>query len=93
MPLQKLRTSWSKRLGDQVKDVFLSSVPAQSELTVERCEELWSDLERQLVAQLQQVECATKVQLEDIRAQLDKERRVGHIWRMKYIQLSPETPH
>ncbi|XP_034548695.1 ellis-van Creveld syndrome protein-like [Notolabrus celidotus] len=74
---KKLRATWSKRLGEQAKDVFLTSVVAQSKLSAERCEELWSDLERELVAQLQQAECATKIQLEDMRAQLDKD---GQVW-------------
>lgn len=78
--LQKLRTFWSKRLGELAKDVFLSSVPAQSKLSAERCEKLWLDLEQELVAQLQQAECTTKLQLEDMRAQLDKDRQVNTMW-------------
>ncbi|XP_041672290.1 ellis-van Creveld syndrome protein isoform X2 [Cheilinus undulatus] len=74
---KKLRTSWSKRLGELVKDIFLTSVPAQSELSLERCIELWSDLEEELDAQLEQEECATKMQLEDMKTQLDKD---GQVW-------------
>ncbi|XP_020503618.2 evC complex member EVC [Labrus bergylta] len=74
---KKLRTSWSKKLGELAKGIFLISVPAQSELSVERCVELWSNLEEELVAQLQQSECTSKLQLEDIRAQLDKD---GQVW-------------
>ncbi|KAM9362382.1 evC complex member EVC [Symphorus nematophorus] len=74
---KKLRTSWSKRLGELAKDVFLTSVPAQSKLSAERCEELWSDVEQELLSQLQQAECTTKLQLEDMRAQLDKD---GQVW-------------
>ncbi|XP_054473422.1 evC complex member EVC [Anoplopoma fimbria] len=74
---KKLRASWSKKLGDLAKDVFLSSVPAQSKVSAERCEKLWLDLEQELVAQLQQAECTTKLQLEDMRAQLDED---GQVW-------------
>ncbi|XP_042351685.1 ellis-van Creveld syndrome protein [Plectropomus leopardus] len=73
---RKLRTSWSKRLGELAKDIFLTSVPAQSNVSAERCEKLWLDLEQELAAQLQQVECITKLQLEDMRAQLDKDEQV-----------------
>ncbi|KAE8298129.1 Ellis-van Creveld syndrome protein DWF-1 [Larimichthys crocea] len=74
---KKLRTSWSKRLGELAKDVFLTSIPAQSNLSPQRCEELWLDLEQELVAQLQQAESTTKMQLEDMRVQLDKD---GQVW-------------
>ncbi|KAG8007500.1 Ellis-van Creveld syndrome protein-like protein [Nibea albiflora] len=74
---KKLRTSWSKRLGELAKDVFLTSIPAQSNLSPRRCEELWLDLEQELAAQLQQVESTTKMQLEDMRVQLDKD---GQVW-------------
>lgn len=74
---KKLRTSWSKRLGELAKDVFLTSVPTQSKLSAERCEKLWSDLEEELAVQLQQAERTTKLQLDDMRAQLDKD---GQVW-------------
>jgi len=77
---QKHRTYWSKRLGELAKDIFLTSVPAQTNLTAEHCEKLWLDLEQRLVAQLQQAECTTKQQLEDIRAGLDKDRQVDTMW-------------
>uniref|UniRef100_G3NZZ6 EvC ciliary complex subunit 1 n=1 Tax=Gasterosteus aculeatus TaxID=69293 RepID=G3NZZ6_GASAC len=73
---KKLRGSWSKRLGDLAKDVFLTSVPALSKVSAERCEKLWLDLEQELVAHLQQAECTTKLQLEDMKTQMDKERQV-----------------
>nr|XP_046240304.1 ellis-van Creveld syndrome protein isoform X2 [Scatophagus argus] len=74
--LKKLRTSWSKRLGELAKDAFLASVPSQSKVSAQRCEELWLDLEQELSAQLQQAEHTTELQLEDIRAQLDKDIQV-----------------
>lgn len=77
--LQKLRTFWSKRLGEITKDVFCTSVLAQTNLSAEHCEELWLDLEQELAAQLQQAECTTKLQLEDMRAQLDKDGQVETI--------------
>lgn len=88
--LQKLRTLWSNRLGELAKDVFLTSVPAQSKLSAQRCEELWLDLERELVAELKQAECTTKLQLEAMRAQLDQDGQVETIWRIinKYFQFN-----
>ncbi|XP_056242391.1 evC complex member EVC [Seriola aureovittata] len=74
---RKCRTSWSKKLGELAKDIFLASVLAPSKLSAERCEKLWSDLEQELAAQLQQAECSIKLQLEDMRAQLDKD---GQVW-------------
>ncbi|XP_038552015.1 ellis-van Creveld syndrome protein [Micropterus salmoides] len=74
---RKLRTSCSKRLGERAKDVFVTSVRAQSKLSAVRCVELWLDLEQELVAQLQPAECSTKLQLDDMRAQLDKD---GQVW-------------
>ncbi|XP_049894027.1 evC complex member EVC [Epinephelus moara] len=74
---KKLRRSWSKKLGELAKDVFLTSVPAQSSVSAERCEKLWLDLEEELAAQLQQAECTTRLQLQDMRAQLDND---GQVW-------------
>ncbi|KAM7422182.1 hypothetical protein PAMA_010314 [Pampus argenteus] len=74
---RKLRGSWSKRLGELVKDIFLTSVPAHSTISAEHCEKLWLDLEQELVAQLQQAEDTTRLQMEDMRAQLDKD---GQLW-------------
>ncbi|KAM3621070.1 uncharacterized protein V6R79_005514 [Siganus canaliculatus] len=74
---KRFRTSWSKKLGELSRDIFLTSVPAQSKLSAQRCEELWLDLEQDLAAQLQEAECVTKTQLEDMKAQQDKE---GQVW-------------
>lgn len=76
--LQKLRTSWSKRFGELAKDVFIRSVPAQSNLSPQCCEELWVNLEQGLAEQLQQAEFAMKLQLEAITAQLNKEEKVAN---------------
>ncbi|XP_029989475.1 ellis-van Creveld syndrome protein [Sphaeramia orbicularis] len=70
---KKLRTSWSRKLGEQAKDIFVSSVAAESNLSVEHCEKLWLDLEQEMIAQIQQAECITRQQVEDIRTQLDKD--------------------
>lgn len=59
------------------KGIFLSSVSAQTSLTAERCENLWQDVEQELAAQLQQAECATKQQLEDMRTESNKDGQVG----------------
>ncbi|KAL7408672.1 hypothetical protein ABVT39_027281 [Epinephelus coioides] len=74
---KKLRSSWSKKLGELAKDVFLTSVPAQSSVSAERCGKLWLYLEEELAAQLQQAECTTRLQLQDMRAQLDND---GQVW-------------
>ncbi|XP_061584632.1 evC complex member EVC [Cololabis saira] len=72
---KKLRTCWSKRLGELAKDVFVMSVPAQTHLTAEHCEKLWLDLEQELAAQLQQAERNTRQQLQDITAELDRDEQ------------------
>lgn len=74
--LQKLRTSWSKRFGELAKDVFIKSVPARSNLSAQCCEELWVNLEQGLDEQLQQAECAMKLQLEAMTAQLNEVEKV-----------------
>ncbi|XP_033990988.1 ellis-van Creveld syndrome protein [Trematomus bernacchii] len=74
---KKLRTSWSKKIGELVKDIFLTSVATQSNVSAERCERLWLDLEQELAEQLQQAETTTKLQLEDMRAQLERD---GQVW-------------
>ncbi|XP_071369236.1 evC complex member EVC isoform X2 [Centroberyx affinis] len=74
---RKLHSSWSKKLGELAKEVLFTSLPAKSELSVQRCEKLWLDLEQELDAQLQQAESTTKLQLEDMRAQLSKD---GQVW-------------
>lgn len=86
---QKLRSHWSKRLGEQAREVFLTSILTQSQLSASRCEELWLDLEQELVSQLQQAECTIKLQLEAMRAQLDQDGQVGNIWQIvnKFVVL------
>lgn len=79
MCCQNLRTTWSKQLGALAQNVFITSIPAQSELSAQHCEELWSDLEQELAAQLQQAECTTKLQLEAMTAQLDKDEKVVNL--------------
>ncbi|KAM4613908.1 evC complex member EVC [Polymixia lowei] len=74
---RKLHSSWSKRLGELAKEVFFTILPAQSEVSIERCEKLWLAVEQELVAQLQQAESITKLQLEDMRTQLDQD---GQEW-------------
>ncbi|KAG7494061.1 ellis-van Creveld syndrome protein [Solea senegalensis] len=74
---RKLRISWSKKLGELGKNVFLALVSAKSQLSAECCEKLWLDLEQKLVAQLQQVENTVKLQLEDMKAEVDKD---GQVW-------------
>lgn len=76
--LQKLRMSWSKRLGELAKGVFISSVPAQSNLSAQCCEELWGNLEQSLAEQLQRAEEDMKQQLEALTAQLNEEGKVAN---------------
>uniref|UniRef100_H3D092 Uncharacterized protein n=1 Tax=Tetraodon nigroviridis TaxID=99883 RepID=H3D092_TETNG len=73
---KKLRTSWSKRFGELAKDIFIRSVPAQSNLSAQCCEELWVNLEQSLAEQLQHAECFMKLQLEAITAQLNEDEKV-----------------
>ncbi|XP_029358357.1 ellis-van Creveld syndrome protein [Echeneis naucrates] len=74
---RKCYTSWTKKIGERAKDIFLATVPTQSNISAEYCEKLWSDLEQELSAQLQQAECSIKLQLEEMRTQLDKD---GQVW-------------
>lgn len=76
--LQKLRMSWSKRFGELAKDVFISSVPAQSNLSAQRCEELWGNLEQDLAEHVQKAEEDMKQQLEAMTAQLNEEGKVAN---------------
>ncbi|MEQ2171860.1 hypothetical protein GOODEAATRI_014919, partial [Goodea atripinnis] len=71
----KLRASWSNRLGEIARDIFFASVPAQMNLTAEQCENLWLNVENGLADQLQQVESTARQQLEDIRAELEKDQQ------------------
>ncbi|XP_051271523.1 evC complex member EVC [Dicentrarchus labrax] len=87
---KKLHLCWSKKLGELAKGVFLTSVRAQSKLPAERCEELWLDLEQELVPQLQQAECTIKMQLEDVRAQLDKD---GQVWSEEMVLVQACLKH
>ncbi|XP_024125412.1 ellis-van Creveld syndrome protein isoform X2 [Oryzias melastigma] len=73
---RKLRTCWSKRLAEAARDVFLTSLPAQTSLSAERCEEMWLDLGQELAAQLQQAEGAARRQLLDIQAELKQDEQV-----------------
>ncbi|MED6282362.1 hypothetical protein CHARACLAT_031256 [Characodon lateralis] len=45
-------------------------------LTAEQCENLWLNVENGLADQLQQVESTARQQLEDIRAELEKDQQV-----------------
>ncbi|KAK5600486.1 hypothetical protein CRENBAI_017478 [Crenichthys baileyi] len=73
---KKLRASWSNRLGEIARDIFFASVPTQMNLTAEQCENLWLNVENGLADQLQQVESTARQQLEDIRAELEKDQQV-----------------
>uniref|UniRef100_A0A8C5E854 Ellis-van Creveld syndrome protein n=1 Tax=Gouania willdenowi TaxID=441366 RepID=A0A8C5E854_GOUWI len=74
---KKLHTSCSKRLGEVAKEVFLTSVPAQTKLSAGECETLWLSLEQVLAAQLHLAENTIRQQLLDIRTQLNKD---GEEW-------------
>ncbi|KAM4741103.1 evC complex member EVC isoform 2-T2 [Anableps anableps] len=73
---KKLRACWSNRLGEIARDIFLACVPTQLNLTAERCENLWLDVEQELAGQLQQAESTARQQLEDIRTELEKDQQV-----------------
>ncbi|XP_077459242.1 evC complex member EVC [Stigmatopora argus] len=72
----KLRSSWSKRLEEQVRGIFFSSVTAQRKLSDQKTEALWLEVEQQLSVQQQQVETTTRFQLDQIQAQTEHERQV-----------------
>uniref|UniRef100_A0A8C5CA64 Ellis-van Creveld syndrome protein n=1 Tax=Gadus morhua TaxID=8049 RepID=A0A8C5CA64_GADMO len=73
---RKLHSSWSRRVGEEAKKVFLGSLAPRPQLSVEHCSKLWLDLEDKLATQRQQAEVGTKMQLEDMRAQMDQDRQV-----------------
>ncbi|XP_054641831.1 evC complex member EVC isoform X2 [Dunckerocampus dactyliophorus] len=70
----KLRSNWSKRLGEKAKYIFCTSV-SQSKVSAEHCQTLWLDVQHQLAAQQQQLERTIKLQLDQMRTQLDQERQ------------------
>ncbi|XP_077582558.1 evC complex member EVC [Stigmatopora nigra] len=72
----KLRSTWSKRLEEQVKGIFFSSVTAQRKLSDQKTEALWLEVEQQLSVQQQQLEKTTIFQLDQIQAQIHHERQV-----------------
>ncbi|KAK0143728.1 Ellis-van Creveld syndrome [Merluccius polli] len=74
---RKLHSSWSRRAAEVSKKVFLGALPPRSQLPAERCSKLWADLEEKLVARRQRAQAGTKVQLEDMRAQVDQD---GQLW-------------
>uniref|UniRef100_A0A8C7V5Y8 EvC ciliary complex subunit 1 n=1 Tax=Oncorhynchus mykiss TaxID=8022 RepID=A0A8C7V5Y8_ONCMY len=69
--------TWSKKLGELAKDIFLSALPAQPQLSTNQGQRLWLDLDGDLVALLQQAEFNTKRQLEGVQAQLEQD---GQVW-------------
>ena len=56
--------------------MFLGGLAPWPQLSVEHCSKLWLDLEERLATQRQQAEVGTKLQLEDVRAQMDQDRQV-----------------
>ncbi|KAK6320981.1 hypothetical protein J4Q44_G00079570 [Coregonus suidteri] len=75
--VKRHHASWSKRLGELAKDLFLTALPAQSQLSTDQSQRLWLDQDGELVALLQQAEANTKRQLEGLRAQLEQD---GQVW-------------
>ncbi|KAJ3603157.1 hypothetical protein NHX12_030900 [Muraenolepis orangiensis] len=53
---RKLHSSWSRRVGEVAKKVFLGALPPRSQLPAQRLGQLWADLEERLVAQREQAE-------------------------------------
>ncbi|XP_061544806.1 evC complex member EVC-like isoform X1 [Phycodurus eques] len=72
----KLHSTWSKRLEERAKDIFCTSVTAQCKLSAEHCQGLWLDVEQQLADKQQQVERMTRLQMDQMQAQMDQERQV-----------------
>nr|XP_061814634.1 evC complex member EVC-like [Nerophis lumbriciformis] len=86
----KLRTTWSKRLEEQVRGIFCISVTAQSKLSDQESQALWLDVEQQLSAQRQQMEATTRFQMDQIQVQIDHERQV---WNESMALINASLKH
>ena len=63
-------------MGEEAKKDFLGNLAPRPQLSLEHCSKLWLDLEEKLATQRQQAEVGAKMQLEDMRAQMDQDRQV-----------------
>ncbi|KAG7461929.1 hypothetical protein MATL_G00196360 [Megalops atlanticus] len=73
---KKIHSSWSEKLADQVKDLFLAALPSQTQLTADWCDRLRQETDRDLSGQLQREEATSKQHLEGLREQLDLDRQM-----------------
>ncbi|XP_064199636.1 evC complex member EVC [Anguilla rostrata] len=73
---KRVHSSWSEKLADRVKDLFLTALPAQTQLTADGCDRLRREADRDLSAQLQREETAAKQNLQALQEQLDLDRQV-----------------
>ncbi|XP_067092544.1 evC complex member EVC isoform X1 [Osmerus mordax] len=74
---RRLHFTWSKKLEELAKEITLTALIAQSQLSTDQCEKLWQDLDRDLISQQQVARSTTKLQLEGLRAQLAQD---GQLW-------------
>ncbi|KAG9345492.1 hypothetical protein JZ751_008636 [Albula glossodonta] len=74
--VKRVHSSWSEKLADRVKDLFLTTLPGQTHLSAQRCEQLRQEADRDLCAQLQREEALAKQSLQGLQEQLDLDRQV-----------------
>ncbi|KAI1888294.1 hypothetical protein AGOR_G00183540 [Albula goreensis] len=73
---KRVHSLWSEKLADRVKDLFLTTLPGQTHLSAQRCEQLRQEADRDLSAQLQREEALAKQSLQGLQEQLDLDRQV-----------------
>ncbi|KAJ8268901.1 hypothetical protein COCON_G00115080 [Conger conger] len=73
---KRLHSSWSERLADRVNDLFLTALPAQTQLTADACDRLRQEADRDLSGQLRREEAAVKLSLQGLQEQLDVDRQI-----------------
>ncbi|KAJ8262105.1 hypothetical protein GJAV_G00162280 [Gymnothorax javanicus] len=73
---KRLHSSWSEKLAERVAEVFLNTLPAQTQLTADQCAQLRQEAEQDLSRQLQKEEAAVKHNLQGLQEQLELERQM-----------------
>ncbi|KAJ8382128.1 hypothetical protein SKAU_G00029060 [Synaphobranchus kaupii] len=73
---KRVHSSWSEKLADRVKDLFLTALPAQTQLTADGCDQLRREADCDLSSQLQREETVAKRNLQGLQEQLDLDRQI-----------------
>ncbi|KAJ8390248.1 hypothetical protein AAFF_G00108170 [Aldrovandia affinis] len=73
---KKVHSSWSEKLAERVKDLFLTALPGQTQLPAELCDQLRQEADRDLSGQLQREETVAKHNLQGLQEQLDLDRQM-----------------